>query len=441
MSLALVISLCTLLLNPPPYLIPSNDEPKRSEARRLSDSATVFTQVDLRSKRIMEASSLNDHRPESSHQDLRDGPPLDVERAKLSLQHVRALNTQFASWVQSQLQNHLDELWIDGVKDYLSHAFNTLGEFQDIVDWLRKRAAKSQSKLSTSLPSELASDDTSTTNITSSNVTMPPSSFLLKSTPVLPSIQGNSVFVSKTTQPNQCPVSNIVSSEVIMSPNVSLPQTSSLLFSSQSLLNSKMNNEFSKEATSASLPLIQNSNLFSSLQSGSFFSTSLTTSNVFPGIQNSSQQLGEMPGADEEGELEQPTSPSLKKVEEKGVSIVHEVKCKVYIKDNPTDNTWKDMGTGNLSIKCKEDAEKATRESKPTIICRNDAGKILLNALIYPGIKMSLQKTSIVSIFHTTGVEDDNSSEVVARPYLIRLKSLEDAAKLAETIKEYAPSE
>ncbi|KAK8947749.1 hypothetical protein KSP40_PGU006333 [Platanthera guangdongensis] len=53
-----------------------------------------------------------------------DGRPLDVERIKLSLEHVRALNTQFVSWVQSQLQNHLDELWIDGVKDYLSHASN-----------------------------------------------------------------------------------------------------------------------------------------------------------------------------------------------------------------------------------------------------------------------------------------------------------------------------
>ncbi|KAK8941848.1 hypothetical protein KSP40_PGU008909 [Platanthera guangdongensis] len=53
-----------------------------------------------------------------------DGRTLDVERAKLSLEHMRALNTEFVSWVQSQLQNHLDELWIDGVKYYLSHASN-----------------------------------------------------------------------------------------------------------------------------------------------------------------------------------------------------------------------------------------------------------------------------------------------------------------------------
>lgn len=33
-----------------------------------------------------------------------------------------------------------------------------------------------------------------------------------------------------------------------------------------------------------------------------------------------------------ENELDQPTSPSLKKTEEKGVIVVHEVKCKVYVK-------------------------------------------------------------------------------------------------------------
>ena len=33
----------------------------------------------------------------------------------------------------------------------------------------------------------------------------------------------------------------------------------------------------------------------------------------------------------EEG-LEQPSSPSVKKSEEKGVVVVHEVKCKLYVK-------------------------------------------------------------------------------------------------------------
>lgn len=33
-----------------------------------------------------------------------------------------------------------------------------------------------------------------------------------------------------------------------------------------------------------------------------------------------------------EDEVEQPSSPSVKKTEEKGVTVVHEVKCKLYVK-------------------------------------------------------------------------------------------------------------
>lgn len=33
-----------------------------------------------------------------------------------------------------------------------------------------------------------------------------------------------------------------------------------------------------------------------------------------------------------ENELEQPSSPSVKKSEEKGIVIVHELKCKLYVK-------------------------------------------------------------------------------------------------------------
>lgn len=40
---------------------------------------------------------------------------------------------------------------------------------------------------------------------------------------------------------------------------------------------------------------------------------------------------------------------------------------------DPVDNeAWKDKGVGHLSIKCKEGASKATKESKPTIVVRND---------------------------------------------------------------------
>jgi len=44
---------------------------------------------------------------------------------------------------------------------------------------------------------------------------------------------------------------------------------------------------------------------------------------------------------------------------------------------DPVDkDAWKDRGTGQLSIKCKEGVSKGTRESKPTILIRNDVSSI-----------------------------------------------------------------
>ena len=53
----------------------------------------------------------------------------------------------------------------------------------------------------------------------------------------------------------------------------------------------------------------------------------------------------------------------------------------VYIQStDPTDkDAWKDKGTGHLSIKCKEGISKGTKESKPTIVIRNDVRFIVLN--------------------------------------------------------------
>ncbi|XP_052491018.1 uncharacterized protein LOC105792171 isoform X7 [Gossypium raimondii] len=67
--------------------------------------------------------------------------------------------------------------------------------------------------------------------------------------------------------------------------------------------------------------------------------------------------------ADEENELPQPSSPSVKKSEEKGIVIVHEVKCKLYVKStDPADkDSWKDKGTGQLSIKRKEGGKGLTK--------------------------------------------------------------------------------
>ncbi|KAF5954480.1 hypothetical protein HYC85_007336 [Camellia sinensis] len=320
----------------------------------------------FQSKRIMAGSPFDDHRAEPSLQQSMETPPqLDMHRAELSRQHVRALNTQFASWVQTQLENHPDELWEDGVQDYLAHASNIMDQFRDVVNWLKANAVKRESF------SALGCHDAQKK--------------------LVPESKDNQIkpFWEKTG--------------------------------------------FAQAGTTASFaPSWSSGVLFSNQTPFSF------------GSQGSALLKNDASNDEDDGDLKQPSSPSVKKAEEKGIIVVHEVKCKLYVKSSdPADkDAWKDKGTGQLAIKCKEGVNKGTRESKPTILVRNDVGKVLLNALLYPGIKTNMQKNSIVAIFHTAGDVGNNDSDsncVVARTFLIRTKTEEDRNKLAAAIQEYAP--
>ncbi|CAL5356079.1 unnamed protein product [Camellia sinensis] len=339
----------------------------------------------FQSKRIMAGSPFDDHRAEPSLQQSMETPPqLDMHRAELSRQHVRALNTQFASWVQTQLENHPDELWEDGVQDYLAHASNIMDQFRDVVNWLKANAVKGESF------SALGCHDAQKK--------------------LVPESKDNQIkpFREKTG--------------------------------------------FAQAGTTASFaPSWSSGVLFSNQTPFSF------------GSQGSALLKNDASNDEDDGDLKQPSSPSVKKAEEKGIIVVHEVKCKLYVKSSdPADkDAWKDKGTGQLAIKCKEGVNKGTRESKPTILVRNDVGKVLLNALLYPGIKTNMQKNSIVAIFHTAapgmvnlvdefiseankssgdvGNNDSDSNGVVARTFLIRTKTEEDRNKLAAAIQEYAP--
>lgn len=455
----------------------------------LADSTT------LRSKRVMDAPSFDVHRAESSRQHLRGGVPLDAKRAESARHHVRALNTQFASWVQLQLQNHPDELWEDGAKDYLSHASHILEQFKDVVDWLRAEAAKSESAITAGLPSapnktvaalgnsrpslksevnngsaqEIRSSSLQSSSLSNSHGSGVFSISRTSSSPsdlqnsALPTSQNSGLFSFSQKPASSNLQSSLSGSQgaVVFGTNQTwgffglsqTPTSSSLQSSGLPSSNSSGLFGITQKPTTSSLM----SSGLSSSQSSGFSSISQKPANSSsqssglsnsqsPGTQNVAALKVETSGdVDEENELEKPSSPSLKKTEEKGVIVVHEVKCKVYVKpDSPADKAWKDIGVGQLSIKCKDGVNKAAKESKPTIIIRNDAGRILLNALIYPGIKMNINKNTIATIFHTSdgGQNDDEGgkSNVVARTYLFRLKTADETTKLASAIQDYAPS-
>ncbi|XP_028799206.1 uncharacterized protein LOC114754587 isoform X2 [Neltuma alba] len=331
-----------------------------------SDPNSDSNETAFQSKRIMEGSPFGFLRAEPSQPPVVTTQPLDMKRAESSQQHVRALNTQFASWIQTQLKNHPDELWEDGVRDYLTHASSIMEKFSDVVNWIKSNAVKGEN--------------------------LPPATNSLAAKKPFPEVASkeNNIFGQKTVSP---PVSTATNSTISWNPP----------------------------------------GMFSNNQTPVLF-----------GNQSSALSKGDASDdVDEEDELKQPSSPSVKKSEEKGVVVVHEVKCKLYVKStDPEDkDVWKDKGMGQLSIKCKEGFSKATKDSKPTIVVRNEVGKIHLNALLYPGIKTNQQKNSLVAIFHTSDNVDGGGGDesVVARTFLIRLKTEEDRNKLASVIQEYAP--
>ncbi|XP_050227277.1 uncharacterized protein LOC126676944 [Mercurialis annua] len=532
----------------------------------ISESEPATNDTAFRNKRIISGSSFDVHRAETSQQQSTSTtatrPPLDVQRAETSRQHVRALNTQFASWVQAQLKDHPDELWEDGVRDYLTHASNIMERFSDVVKWIKANSVNGgttadsltagnksmpeiknkESKLFQGKPG-FASPASSTTFTASWN-----SGVFSKNQASGPALfnSHNSVGAFSNTQSSGGAFSNSQSSGGAFANSqssggafansqssggafsnsqssggafansqisggafansqssggafansqssggaISNSQSQSMFSNSQTaglFLNSQSTGLFSKSQSSGFFPnspssvassVSQTSGLLFNNQSPGVFSFTNQNTGLFPSSQSSAASsathnsglfsnnqstgmfskapapfsFGDQNSAptnlnssndiDDENELEQPSSPSVKKSEEKGIVVVHEMKCKLYVKSSDTSDkdTWKDKGMGQLSIKCKEGVDKGTKESKPTIIVRNDVGRVVLNALLYPGIKTNMQKNSVVAIFHTAADDSGDNDSVVARTFLMRTKTEEDRDKLATAIQEYAPA-
>ncbi|CAO2819983.1 unnamed protein product [Amaranthus hypochondriacus] len=396
-----------------------------------------------------------------------------LDRRKAARQHVRALNTEFASWVQSQLRDHPDELWEDGIRDYLRQASDILGKFTDVVNWLK---AKNGSEGSTSLLGTQYSEKKNTLQTNSKDVKSGPGTYVFGSSDNTGFIPlSNSGASSSTSTSTSTSILNSTSSSPSWSFGLSAntqalsqsasaspvtswssgvsfdtkspPPVKTVSFSTSPSFGVSSSNQATSLANTTSFLSSTSSGIFSNSQTPLFGSSIAGTSfksqetfvfgNQKPAATNDSVNED----VDNDNEPEQPSSPSVKSSEEKGIAVVHETKCKLYIKstDSADKEPWKDKGAGKLFIKCLEAASKGTKESKPRILVRNDVGKIMLNASLYPGIKTNLQKNAIVTIFHTSD-ESGESGKAVARTVLIRVKNEEERNKLADIIREHAPT-
>lgn len=395
-------------------------------------------------------------------------PPFD--RRKAARQHVRALNTEFASWVQSQLQDHPDELWEDGIRDYLAQASDVLEKFTDVVNWLKSNTG---SEGSMSISGTQSSEKKNTPQTNSKELKSAPGVFTFGMT------SANSGLVSSSNSGASGTEASVLSSAASSAPSWSFGLSASSQALSQSALAApamswssglssdvksvspvktvsfstspnfgvSSNNQAPSSMTSASFMSSPSSGIFSNSQTPSFGAWKAGTSSNSPtgfmfgnpkpaALNNSAKE-----DADEDNEPEQPSSPSVKRSEEKGIAVVYETKCKLYVKSaDPADKEpWKDKGAGQLFVKCLEGAGKGTKEAKPRILVRNDVGRIMLNASLYPGIKTNLQKNAIVTIFHTSD-DSGGDGKAVARTFLVRVKNEEERNKLADTIREHAPA-
>ncbi|KAJ6326823.1 hypothetical protein OIU78_013833 [Salix suchowensis] len=424
----------------------------------VSDSVPDSNDTALRNKRITAGFLFDVHRPEPSQQQLTPLPPLDVKRAESSQLHVRALNNQFASWVQTQLKNHPDELWEDGIRDYLAHASNIMEKFMPEIKNNERKLLEEKTvfalpstsaRFTSSWSSSVVSGNESSGGVSSSSQSSSLFSNGESSSPFSTNLSSGLFSNNQSSGFFSNSQSFGLSSNNQSSGSLSSSQSTGALSNSQTPFS--INQSTGAFSNSHSLGALSNSQSpFSFNQSSAAFSerqslgvlSNRQTPFSFGGQSSIPTTHNTADDADDENELQQPGSPSVKKSEEKGIVTVHEVKCKLYVKssDPAVKDTWKDKGTGQLSIKCKEGISKGTKESKPTIVIRNDVGKVLLNALLYPGIKTNPQKNSLVAIFHTAGDDSGNNDCVVARTFLFRMKTEEDRNKLATAIQEYAPS-
>ncbi|XP_021754153.1 putative protein TPRXL isoform X1 [Chenopodium quinoa] len=395
-------------------------------------------------------------------------PPLD--RRKVARQHVRALNTEFASWVQSQLRDHPDELWEDGVRDYLTQGSDILEKFADVVNWLKSNTGSEGS--SVPILGTHSNEKKNTPHANNKELNFGPKLFnfgmsnanaglISSSNSGVSSTQASVLNTTSSSSPSWnlglSASSQALSQSVSTAPttswssgvstdNKSVSPVKTVSFSTSPNFGVSSNNQAPSSTTTTSFMGSTSSGIFSNSQTPPFGAwnagnSSNSQTSFFGNLKPAASNDTAKEDAHEDNEPEQPSSPSVKKAEEKGITVVHETKCKLYVKStDPADKEpWKDKGTGQLSIKCVEGASKGTKESKPIVLVRNDVGRIMLNASIYPGIKTSMQKNAIVTIFHTSE-DSEGECKVTPRTFLIRVKNEVERNKLADTIREHAPA-
>lgn len=143
--------------------------------------------------------------------------------------------------------------------------------------------------------------------------------------------------------------------------------------------------------------------------------------------------------AAEEVDVEHGKSKKRNRVEEKGreeeegdEKTSFTAKCKVFFRE---EGEWATRGVGYLSLRTSTSDPNASR-----LVFRTEAGKVLLNARIYRGLKAKVQDKSVVMVLYVADEgEGESGKQPQSKQTLVRFGKVELAKELQEAIETHTP--
>lgn len=136
---------------------------------------------------------------------------------------------------------------------------------------------------------------------------------------------------------------------------------------------------------------------------------------------------------DEDAEPERPPSPSLVKgsAEDEGERVLFESKTKLFFLQS---GSWSERGVGRLQLRCPLVPSGAT---SARLLVRNDTGKLLLNAKLYAGLKVTKKPKCVVVQLFNAAAENAELTTPVAT--MLRLAADKDSVQLHNLLEENIP--
>ncbi|KAF5843217.1 hypothetical protein DUNSADRAFT_893 [Dunaliella salina] len=311
--------------------------------------------------------------------------------------YLRALNEQFSSWIQEQVSDHREELWSDGVKDYLDHADKILKDFHDVLAGAEKPGPSTTKSVSFGGTSTIGSSPLFGAGGTGKPFGASSAAAPSTETPSKPA--GDSLFggtnpfmfgggaSAAASTSSSAPAASSPSKGSSGAAGTTAPATGSIFGFPAA----------SSAAASSSAPASSSGSIFG--QPGGF-SFGQPTTNPFGGVggafslggaaaANGAAPESSGAGGPEEEEEAPPKYESEVVANDEAGAIMYKAKAKMshYKRETAPDGkvtgNWDSKGVGMVMLRAPKDAA-----AKPFVTFTTEAGRVLYIANIAKGMKM-----------------------------------------------------